>query len=203
VIRQFLVLSTAAANGVETGCLHPLQTFATRETSPDLHGTYFAVEAEDVLDSVLREMVEALGGIAITLRAEDRALYHASAVLASNYVVTLLKLATDLWLRLGYDRATALQALLPLLRGAVDNLETLGVPAALTGPVARGDVESVRRHIEALADGAPELLDVYRALGIETIPVALAKGGLSDAGASALKELFTHDESFVSTTGGI
>ena len=120
------VLSTAAANGVETGCLHPLQTFASRDTSPDLHGTYFAIEAEGVLDSVLREMVEALGGIAITLRAEDRALYHASAVLASNYVVTLLKLATDLWLRLGYDRATALQVLLPLLRGAVDNLDDAG-----------------------------------------------------------------------------
>ena len=196
------VLSVAAANGVETGCLHPLQTFASRETSPDLHGTYFAIEAEGVLDSVLREMVEALGGIAITLRAEDRALYHASAVLASNYVVTLLKLATDLWLRLGYDRATALQALLPLLRGAVDNLDALGLPAALTGPVARGDVDIVRRHLEALSDAAPEVLDAYRVLGIETLPLALAKGGLDDDTAMALRALFTAKDSFVSTTGG-
>jgi predicted short-subunit dehydrogenase-like oxidoreductase (DUF2520 family) len=124
------------------------------------------------------------------LRAEDRALYHASAVLASNYVVTLLKLASDLWLRFGYDRATALQALLPLLRGAVVNLETLGLPAALTGPVARGDVESVRRHIEALAQAAPELLGVYTTLGNETVPVALAGSGLDEETAARLRELF-------------
>jgi predicted short-subunit dehydrogenase-like oxidoreductase (DUF2520 family) len=196
------VLATAAANGVETGCLHPLQTFASRDTSPDLHGTYFAIEAEAPLEATLRDIVEALGGVPIMLRAEDRALYHASAVLASNYVVTLLKLATDLWLRFGYDRATALQALLPLLRGAVDNIETLGLPAALTGPVARGDVEVVRRHIEALADGAPEVLDAYRVLGIETLPVALAKGGLDDTEAMALRHLFTAKDSFVSTPGG-
>jgi predicted short-subunit dehydrogenase-like oxidoreductase (DUF2520 family) len=196
------VLSAAAANGVETGCLHPLQSFASREASPDLHGTYFAIEADGVLDSVLREMVEALGGVAITLRAEDRVLYHASAVLASNYVVTLLKLATDLWLRLGYDRATALQALMPLLRGAVNNLDTLGLPAALTGPVARGDVDIVRRHLEALADGAPEALDAYRVLGIETLPVALARGGLDDDAAMALRALFTAKDSFVSPAGG-
>lgn len=196
------VLAAATANGVETGCLHPLQTFASRETSPDLHGTYFAIEADAPLEATLRDLVEALGGIAITLRAEDRALYHASAVMTSNYVVTLLKLATDLWLRFGYDRPTALQALLPLLRGAVENLEALGLPAALTGPVARGDVESVRKHIEALADGAPEVLDAYRVLGMETIPLALAKGGLDDETAMTLRALFTAQDSFVSTPGG-
>jgi predicted short-subunit dehydrogenase-like oxidoreductase (DUF2520 family) len=196
------VLAAAAANGVETGCLHPLQTFASRDTSPDLHGTWFAIEADAPLKATLRELVEALGGVPITLRAADRALYHASAVLASNYVVTLLKLATDLWLRFGYDRTTALEALLPLLRGAAGNLEMLGLPAALTGPVARGDVASVRKHIEALADGAPEVLDAYRVLGMETLPVALAKGGLGEETAMALRALFTASNSFVSTPGG-
>jgi predicted short-subunit dehydrogenase-like oxidoreductase (DUF2520 family) len=183
-------LRTAAAQGADTGCLHPLQTFASRDAAPDLRGTYFAVEAEGALDAIVRAMAEALGGTAITLRSEDRALYHASAVLASNYVVTLLKLATDLWLRFGYDRGTALQALLPLLRGAVDNLGAQGLPGALTGPVARGDVDVVRRHVEALSHASPEVLDVYRALGVAALPVGLAKGGLSEDEAAELRGLF-------------
>jgi len=196
------VLAAAANVGVATGCLHPLQTFASRKVSPDLHGTYFGIEADGVLDTVLHEMVEALGGVAITLRAEDRALYHASAVLASNYVVTLLKLATDLWLRFGYDRQTALDALLPLLRGAAENLETLGLPSALTGPLARGDIDIVSRHVEALSDAAPEVLDAYRVLGMETLPIELAKGGLDEATAMELRASLNTNGSVVARTGG-
>src|SRR3972149_831232 len=71
-------------------------------------------------------------------RLEDKALYHASAVLVSNFSVTLMKLATDLWLRFGWERPAALRALLPLLRGTVSNIAALGLPAALPGPGARG-----------------------------------------------------------------
>ena len=182
-------LASAAAAGAQTGCLHPLQSFAARAGVADLRGVYFAVEAEAALNETLRAMVEALGGHIIALRAEDRALYHASAVLASNYVVTLLSLSAGLWQTFGHERDTALQALLPLLRGVVTNLESAGLPDALTGPIARGDVESVRRHVNALLEMAPEALAVYKALGLETLPLALAKGGLDDASCEALRTL--------------
>jgi predicted short-subunit dehydrogenase-like oxidoreductase (DUF2520 family) len=183
------LLAVAAEQGASTGSLHPLQTFADRDQAPGLAGTVFAVEAEGDLRLLLLKIVAALGGTPIELRAEDKALYHASAVLMSNYVVTLSKLASDLWLRFGWERPAAIKALAPLLRGAVTNIESLGVPAALTGPVARGDVETVRRHVEALFQAAPEVLPAYRALALETIPVALAKGDLTDEAANALRHV--------------
>ena len=182
------VLEPAAAAGAETGSLHPLQTFAGRDANvPDFRGVTFAVEAEGRLHGWLLAIVSALGGETIQLSAADKALYHAGAVLVSNYVVTLTKLATDLWLRFGCERPQALRALLPLLGGTVANLKDLGVPAALTGPVARGDVATVRRHLDALADTT--LLGAYRALAIETIPVALAKGDLDESAAAELRRL--------------
>ena len=184
------ILSAAYEAGADTGSLHPLQTFADREPAlSNLPGSVFAVEAEEPLRGVLLAMVEALHGTPIELAAEDKALYHASAVLASNYVVTLMKLASDLWLRFGWEREASVRALLPLLRGAVNNLEALGVPAALTGPVARGDIDTVRRHLDALEASAPDALPSYRELALQTVPVALARGGLSDDGARDLRRL--------------
>jgi predicted short-subunit dehydrogenase-like oxidoreductase (DUF2520 family) len=183
-------LSSAERQGAATASFHPLQTFASVDgAASKLPGTVFGVEAEGPLRERLFAIASDLGGAAITLSAEDKALYHAAAVMASNYVVTLAKLSTDLWLRLGYVRPAALQALLPLLRGAVDNLEALGLPAALTGPIARGDVETVRRHLAALSQAAPELLPTYRDLALQTLPVALAKGGLADGPARQLRSL--------------
>jgi predicted short-subunit dehydrogenase-like oxidoreductase (DUF2520 family) len=181
----------APAAGALLGSFHPLQTFAdAAQARLNLPGSLFAIEAEGELRDFLSEIAAALDGVPIFLRAEDRAFYHAAAVLVSNYTVVLTKVATDLWLRLGVDRQTALQGLLPLLRGTVNNIESLGLPAALTGPIARGDVATVRRHLEALQEAAPELIPLYAELGMQTIPVALAKGGLEDGAARELRELF-------------
>ncbi len=184
------VLESAARQGSAVGSLHPLQTFADLDQAREnLRGSVFAVEADGALRKTLLGMVEALGGSAIELRPDEKALYHAAAVLVSNYTVTLVKAATDLWLRFGWERHAALRALLPLLRGTLENLEHLGVPGALTGPIARGDVTTVGRHLASLRDAAPELVAAYRELALLTIPVALAKGGLSDEDAAALRAL--------------
>jgi predicted short-subunit dehydrogenase-like oxidoreductase (DUF2520 family) len=189
------VLEKAARDGAATGSLHPLQTFAdAHEARANLPASYFAVEAEGWLRLALLEIVGALKGTPIELRAEDKALYHASATLLSNYTVTLAKLATDLWLRFGWERPAALRALLPLLKGAVNNIESLGVPLALTGPIARGDVRTVEKHLKALRQAAPEMLSVYRELALQTIPVALAEGGLSDPAADELRRVLEREQ---------
>ncbi len=185
------ILAAAGRQGAATGSLHPLQTFADQtQARTNLPGSTFAVEAAGWLREALLEMVSDLEGTAIEMRAEDKALYHASAVLASNYAVTLMKMATDLWLRFGSDRAAATRALLPLLKGAVDNIEALGLPMGLTGPIARGDVGTVEKHLEALSEATPELLAAYAEMGRQTIPVALARGGLSESAAAELRVLF-------------
>lgn len=196
------VLGAPIAAGAVAGSLHPLQTFADAETAmANLPGSVFAIEAEGTLRDLLTRIVQSLRGTPVYVRSEDRALYHAAAVLVSNYTVTLAKLATDLWLRMGVDRPTALKALLPLLQGTVNNLGAVGLPAALTGPVARGDVETVRRHLAALREAAPEFVAVYRELALQTIPVALAKGGLEESAAHELRQLLESYQESVSPGG--
>jgi predicted short-subunit dehydrogenase-like oxidoreductase (DUF2520 family) len=147
----------------------------------------FTLEAEEPLLGVLQEMAHALGGRWIKLKAGDKAVYHAAAVIASNYLVTLVKLATDLWQTFGVPRDKATEALLPLIRGTVRNLETIGLPQCLTGPIARGDSGTIKKHLEALEKASSDTLATYRELGLKTIPIALAKGRINEQQADELK----------------
>ncbi|MEK7872979.1 MAG: DUF2520 domain-containing protein [Chloroflexota bacterium] len=183
------VLSGAKSQGAWAGAFHPLQTFAGVADADALRGITFAVEAEPPLLGALTAMARVLGGRCITLEPDDRVLYHMGAALASNYVVTLAALATRLWGVARIPPDEALRALLPLLRGTVRNLEDKGLPHALTGPIARGDMGTLRKHITALESRAPEVMEAYRTLAMETIPIALAKGSISPARAQKMRAM--------------
>ena len=184
------VLGPARSAGALVGGFHPLQTFASPEQAiQNLPGTTFALEAEPPLLDRLAGLATALGGTWVRLRPEDKVLYHAAAVFASNYLVTLVKLATDLWREFGVETPEATRALLPLLRGTLNNLDRVGLPRCLTGPIARGDVGTVRRHLAALERSAPGILETYRRLGRETIAIGTAKGTLDPARAEELGRL--------------
>jgi len=107
--------------------------------------------------------------------------------MVSNYTVTLIKLATDLWETFGVPPRQSINALLPLLRGTIGNLENTGIPECLTGPIARGDIGTVRKHLNALEQRAPGLLATYRELARQTIPIALAKGRIDGQRADELR----------------
>jgi predicted short-subunit dehydrogenase-like oxidoreductase (DUF2520 family) len=187
------LLDAAAQQGAITGVFHPLQTFAgglERDTRQFTDIT-FSVEASEPLASVLTGWAQALGGRTVNLQAADRVLYHAAAVIACNYLVTLAKLATDLWAEMGIGREAALEALLPLIKGTVENLDGVGLPHGLTGPIARGDLGTIERHLTALAERAPHLLATYRELGVQTVPLAEEIGRITAERASALRELLT------------
>ena len=184
------VLEPARIVGAHVGSFHPLQTFASIQKAIDnLPGSTFALEAEGPLLNTLKEMAGALEGRWIKLGAGDKAAYHAAAVMTCNYLVTLVKLATDLWDSFGVPRQQAIQALLPLLKGTLNNIENLSVPQALTGPIARGDVGTVQIHLNTLKDNAPSILPAYCELGLQTIPLAIAKGKLGQDQAKELEEL--------------
>ena len=189
-------LASARASGAAVGVFHPLQTFAGAEPAiNNLPGTTFALEAEEPLLSLLKEMAGALGGYAIELKAGDKVIYHAAAVIACNYLVTLVKQAADLWQTFGVPPEQSVRALLPLLKGTVRNIETVGIPNCLTGPIARGDAGTIAKHLAALEKAAPEVLETYRHLGINTIPVALAKGSIDKEQAGRLEAvLFGSDK---------
>jgi predicted short-subunit dehydrogenase-like oxidoreductase (DUF2520 family) len=185
------VLLPAQRDGAAIGGWHPLKSFAGAASDADLRGVTFAVEAEGGLRAHLHAMTAAVGGRALDLRAADRARYHASAALASNALVALLADAASLWTAFGWSRAEALAALLPLVRGTVENLATLGLPQALTGPVERGDVATVRAHLTALAADAPAVTDTYRLLSRRALALAMEKGGIGEEETRALTALLT------------
>lgn len=184
------VLEPARIVGSHVGSFHPLQTFASIQRAVDnLPGSTFALEAEGDLLSLLQAMAEALDGHWIKLGAGDKAAYHTAAVLTSNYLVTLIKMATDLWESFGIPRNLAIQALLPLLKGTISNIENLSVPNALTGPIARGDVGTIQIHLNTLKETAPHLLPAYCEMGLQTVPVAIAKGKINESQAKELENI--------------
>jgi predicted short-subunit dehydrogenase-like oxidoreductase (DUF2520 family) len=172
------------------GSIHPCQTFAGIEQAiANLPGSTFAIEAEDPVKTTLTEMARALKGDIVYLTSEDKVLYHAAAAIACNYFTTIVKLATDLWRNFGKTSADGIKAYMPLLRGTLTNIETVGFPKCLTGPIARGDVATIRRHLAALEKFAPEMLPLYKELGCFTVPIAQDKGTLPPDKAEELKTL--------------
>lgn len=151
--------------------LHPLQAFAGIEQAVELiPGTHFGIEGD--AEEIGLEIVTQLGGIPHRLDPQQKPLYHAGVVVASNYLVTLAGLAVQLFEEAGINQKEALESLLPLMKGALQNLENVGLPQALTGPIARGDVEVIRGHLEHM----PVKIDpVYRALGLYTMDLGQRK----------------------------
>lgn len=189
------VLGPARGKVRGLGTLHPLLSFANPLAAAQrFRGAAFGVEGDAPARATALRLVRAVGGRPVELKAANMALYHAGAVVASNYVVALAEIARSLLVAAGVPAGDALPALLPLLTSAVENLADVGLPAAITGPVVRGDVESVGRHLAALARHAPGAVDIYRRLGRETLRIARKKrekgGGLEPGEIAALEDLF-------------
>jgi len=183
-------LKPAEKLGASTGVFHPLQTFASvQQAIANISGSTFAIEAGEPLLNTLKDMANTLDGNWIEVKAKDKVIYHAAAVIACNYLVTLVKMATDLCQTFAIPPQQATQALLPLLRGTIHNIETVGIPQCLTGPIARGDTGTVKKHLDALQKIAPDILATYRELGRQTIPIALAKGRISQQQAQELQTI--------------
>ena len=184
------ILEAARQFGANVGSFHPLQTFATvNQAIENLPGSTFALEAEEPLLSQLKELASLLNGRWVELKPGEKVLYHTAAVFVSNYLVTLVKLALDLWQTFGVPAKEATQSLLPLLRGTVNNIENIGLPNCLTGPISRGDLGTIKRHLATLEAQDSSLFTIYRELGLETIPIALAKGKIDENKAKELKTL--------------
>ncbi len=192
--RGGIVAHTCASLGADAlrplrpaGALHPLRSFADPSRAAGLFpGTACAVDGDPEATSVLEDFVRAIGGVPLRVRSDRKALYHAGAVFASNYIVAALHAALRLFDAAGVARRDAAPALLKLAEGTLANVRSVGIPEALTGPIERGDAETLSRHVQALTAHAPDLYGSYAALGGVTIDVAVEKGSLDDAGTRAI-----------------
>lgn len=144
--------------------IHPLQAFACVDSAlTQMAGTHFGIEGSNELSRATgQELVQLLGGIPHLIDPEQKTLYHAGAVVISNYLVSLAFLAVQLFEQAGINKDEALESLLPLLTGSYHNIKRVGLPCALTGPIARGDSEVVAKHLGQMP---AELRETYKGLG--------------------------------------
>lgn len=162
-------LASAAAGGARVGKLHPLASLSGGPSRA--LEIAWGVDGSDSMVDDLVDLVERLYGTPFRLDRVDLSLYHLAAVFASNYVVCLFGVATDLW-NLSGAPLPADRALLPLIEGCIGNLEDMGLEKALTGPIARGDVSTIVAELRTVIANAPHLESLYRALGLATATIA-------------------------------
>jgi len=184
------VLEPALAAGARGGAFHPLVAFADLERAvASLVGATVAVDAEPPLLGVLGEMAEAIGAQPVRIGGGGRAAYHAAAMLAAGGFVGLLHAIAEVGRGAGLDEAGSLAIYAPLIRQSLANAESLGIDAALTGPVVRGDEQTIRAHLDALRRLAPGALRLYRAAAAREVEIAVVRGALDAAGADRLQAI--------------
>ncbi|MCY4555583.1 MAG: DUF2520 domain-containing protein [Chloroflexi bacterium] len=174
------LLASAQDTGAAVGAMHPFQTFAAiagpDQAAERLQGVTFAVSATGWLAEFLPKLAASLGGSGIAIPEGMRPLYHASAVLSCGYLATLLDAAVGLWTSMGFAQEDGIRAAVPLARATIEAIERQGPGNAVTGPVVRGDADTVAAHLELLSQHAAHLLPLYRQLTEASLPLARAKG---------------------------
>lgn len=174
--RDSEVLAPLRASGLACASMHPLQTFTETSVSPQCFtGIAFGLDGDDQAVDLATQWARQLGGYAIQVPAVQRPAYHAAAVLASNAVLALLQVATQLLPEAAKKQPD--NPLLPLLQGALDNVRRMGLPQSLTGPIDRGDWKTVAIHLQTLKRNTTAY-DVYLSLAVATVELAMTKGTL-------------------------
>ncbi len=186
------ILAKARGAGAVAGSIHPLQSFAPYEPGQanPFQGINVSVEGDPDAVAQGKNISAALGARAFAIPTESKTLYHASAVVASNYLVTLVRFALTLLMETGLREDTAFEILTPLIQGTLANIGSRGCDQALTGPVARGDHEIVARHLADIDSKTPEFSALYRLLGRHTLDIAKKENRLSKEAEQKLSSLF-------------
>ncbi|GAF25910.1 uncharacterized conserved protein [Moorella thermoacetica Y72] len=187
------VLDPARQAGALALALHPLQSCADADRAvANLPGSVFSLEGDREALPLGERLVNDLEGEYFIISPEAKPLYHAAACVASNYLVSIVDLSYRLMQAAGMAPDMVARALAPLIEGTWGNIKEKGVPQALTGPIARGDVATIASHLQAMAARAPELEEIYRAVGRYTIGVAGRKGSLNARRAALLGQLLAN-----------
>jgi len=174
------------------GSMHPLQTFPdVCSALQKLPGAYCFYEGDNETLPFITHFAGVIGMTPVQLEGSLKSLYHASAVIACNYLVALFDTAIDTASLSGIEPKTAWLALRPLIEATVRNVDKLGTTSALTGPIARGDAATVRRHLHDLDNTSPEISSLYRGLGFRALAIANKRKSLSPEKYKALLTLLS------------
>lgn len=186
------ILDRARDFGASVLSIHPMQSFANLEGAlRNLPGSVFSIEGDRSAYVTAVSLAETLGGEYFFIDQAAKPLYHAGACVVSNYLVTLLDLGAKLLRATGIPDDMADRALMPLVHGTLSNIENIGIPQALTGPISRGDISTVTNHLECMAARAPELAKLYNCLGYYTAPIAQDKGTINGQTMQEFQQIFS------------
>lgn len=189
------ILLEAAKLGANVVSLHPLQSFADKEHAvKNLPGSIFSVEGEEEAINLGKKVAKDLGGEAFVIEKEAKPLYHAAACIASNYLVTLIGSSLAFLEGAGIGKDKALEAIFPLVKGTLNNINNLGGTVALTGPIARGDENTILEHLEAINRITPDWLEFYKVLGTKTVDVAEENQKIGREKAIKLKSILKEEQ---------
>jgi predicted short-subunit dehydrogenase-like oxidoreductase (DUF2520 family) len=179
--------------GVSCGTIHPLQTISNGNQGGNaFRGCAFAVDGDVEARAWAREIAGTLGGEILDIQPDTRHLYHAAAVMASNYLAAILDTAQEFMEMAGIPREAALRALAPLARTSLENALAEGPSKALTGPIVRGDAMTVSAHTHALKRADESARQLYRAAGIRALRMSMERG-LGENDAAAVHRALTGD----------
>jgi predicted short-subunit dehydrogenase-like oxidoreductase (DUF2520 family) len=180
-------LASVRGRGAHAGSLHPMQALADGRFAP---GITAAIDGDPVARRLLSRAAADLGLSPVRVPARGRALYHLASTISANLCMALADLAVDAWVASGAPPKRALTAIVPIMRGAVENLARHGLPDALTGPVSRGDAVVVARHLAALRGDPAE---VYRLLSSRLVALA-ERRGLDPTRAAQVRGVLARDQ---------
>jgi predicted short-subunit dehydrogenase-like oxidoreductase (DUF2520 family) len=186
-------LAPLAARGATVFSFHPIQTFPRDFTPsailPSLAGIWYGVDGDSRGVRAARRLARSLGGRAVVIPPGLRVYYHAACVVASNHLTALLAVLEEMHGRLGLDGPGFFALFKPIIEATLRNNEATSPREALSGPVARGGVETVARHLEAVRLGSPRLAPFFDAMTLETVVLALRKGSIDERRAEEFREL--------------
>ena len=187
------LLSTLKEKSCRVASAHPMRSFAIPAISVEKYqGTLCAIEGDENTVEEVSELFSKIGSVTFSLNKEKKSLYHASGVFSSNYLITLFNTAKKCLLEADIDEEVANQLILSLMSGTIKNLESTGsARKSLTGPIKRGDSETVKKHIQAFTDTKIEKL--YRVLGANTIEIADLESGKKEKLIDVLDRTFTDE----------
>ena len=175
--------------------LHPLLPFADAHSGfVNLDHCPCALEGDEAILALGEQLVRSIGGQSFMIKGEQKALYHTAASIASNFLVTLIAWAQDLLTHCKIDKPEALSLLMPLVQASVENIKTKGPEQALTGPIVRGDGETLRKHLEELEKTVPDQREAYLKLARMTLDLAEKSGRLDNSSASNLRTVLDSTE---------
>ena len=171
------LLRDQRAAGVICGSLHPFQTFPTPDAGYRvLPGSAFAVDGDPLALAWAEDIVGRFQGLILRIPSESRAIYHAAAAMASNHLTAVVDAASGLLRLAGFSEGTVFRAIEPISRSALTNTFEQGPVLALTGPVERGDIQTVSRHLQALEIASESIQQLYRAASLQALDIAVRRG---------------------------